>query len=652
MTQQAEATAGQPSPEGRGGGRPGATGRGVRRRRVRAWPWLTPTLVLVTVVVAYPAVEMVRTSLLDISSIGLAQGFAGLDNYTSLFGEPALGGVIANTVTWVVVVVGVTILVSLSLAQLLHKRFVGRSFVRWALIVPWASSLVMTATVWRYIYERDYGMLNRVLLDLGLINTPVDWFREPGVVLWCLILIGIIVSIPFATYVFLAGLQTIPDDLYEAARIDGAGPWQTYRQITLPLLRPALLVALVLNVIYVFNSFPIIWIITGKLPGNDADTTVTLMYKIAFTADLDPGKAAALAVVNVAFLLAVVTFYLRKVRWDDEEDAPEQRRAGALRRGGEAVLDRASTVLRPVGAAAGALLRGLGTALGRMWRPVRPVGLPVIGLGVAAFFLTPYAVMVTSALKSDADLFHSPALYFPSNWEWANFAKVWSAIPLADYLVASLVIAVAATVIVLCVSLPAAYFVARQRFRGRKLFLYVVLVTQMFAPVALVVGIYREVVLADTFLARVDPDWSAINTFWAIILINAVFNLAFSVWILNGYFASIPKEIEEAAMVDGLNRLRAMIHVVLPIAKPGIVTAVIFTFIQVWNEFVVARTIFNDPTAHKQTLTVGINQFVGLYETQYQYLFVASLVGIVPVVLLFGMIERYLVSGLTAGSIK
>jgi multiple sugar transport system permease protein len=652
MTQQAEATARQPSSESPRGSQAGATGRGARRRRrVRAWPWLAPTLVLVTVVVVYPAVEMVRTSLLDISSIGLAQGFAGLDNYTNLFGEPALGGVIANTVTWVVVVVGVTILVSLALAQLLNKRFVGRSLVRWALIVPWASSLVMTATVWRYIYERDYGMLNRVLLDLGLIDAPVDWFREPGVVLWCLILIGIIVSIPFATYVFLAGLQTIPDDLYEAARIDGAGPWQTYRQITFPLLRPALLVALVLNVIYVFNSFPIIWIITGKLPGNDADTTVTLMYKIAFTADLDPGKAAALAVVNVAFLLAVVTFYLRKVRWDEEDDGLRQK-AGPLRRGAAAVLDRAARLLRPVRSATDTLLRGLGTALGRMWRPVRPVGLSVVGLGIAVFFLTPYAVMVTSALKSDADLFHSPALYFPSNWEWANFAKVWSAIPLADYLVASLVIAVAATVIVLCVSLPAAYFVARQRFRGRKLFLYVVLVTQMFAPVALVVGIYREVVLADTFLARVDPDWSAINTFWAIILINAVFNLAFSVWILNGYFASIPKEIEEAAMVDGLNRLRAMIHVVLPIAKPGIVTAVIFTFIQVWNEFVVARTIFNDPTAHKQTLTVGINQFVGLYETQYQYLFVASLVGIVPVVLLFGMIERYLVSGLTAGSIK
>jgi multiple sugar transport system permease protein len=142
------------------------------------------------------------------------------------------------------------------------------------------------------------------------------------------------------------------------------------------------------------------------------------------------------------------------------------------------------------------------------------------------------------------------------------------------------------------------------------------------------------------------------NTYWSIIVVNAAFNLAFSIWILNGYLASIPKEIEDAAMVDGAGRIRTMTRIVLPLAMPGIVTAVIFTFIQVWNEFVVAETIFNDPTRNRETLTVGINAFVGLYQTQYQYLFVASIIGIVPVVILFAAIERYLVGGLTAGSIR
>jgi multiple sugar transport system permease protein len=260
--------------------------------------------------------------------------------------------------------------------------------------------------------------------------------------------------------------------------------------------------------------------------------------------------------------------------------------------------------------------------------------------------------MALSALKTDADLFHSPALYLPRDWAWSNFVDVWDAIPLADYLRNSLIIAAVATVIVLVVSLPAAYVVARQRFRGRRAFLYLVLVTQMLAPVALVVGIYREVILADTYLKNLDPGWGAVNTFWALILINAAFTLAFSIWILNGYLASIPEEVEEAAMLDGLGRFGVLTRIVLPLAKPGIVTAIVFTFIQVWNEFVIARTIFNDPTTNKQTLTVGITQFVGLYETQYQYLFVASLIGIVPVVVLFIVIERHLVSGLTAGSVR
>lgn len=624
-----------------------------RRRRGRARPalWLAPSLALIVAVVVYPAFEMVRTSFLDISSIGLAQGFAGFDNYHKLFGESALAHVVRNTVLWVIVVVGVTIMVSLALAQLLNKRFAGRRYVRWALIVPWASSLVMTATVWRYIYERDYGLLNRLLLDLGLINGPVDWYREEATAFWCLVFVGIVVSIPFTTYVVLAGLQTVGADLYEAAHIDGAGPWQTYWKVTLPLLRPSLIVAVVLNVVYVFNSFPIIWVITGTLPGNDTDTTITFMYKIAFTAGLDAGEAGAMSVLNVLFLLVVVTLYLRRVRWTTTAETivgPAGRGAGRMavwrERLGEATLG----VRRSVAA----VVRPVGERVRRAWDPVRPAGLSVIAMVVALFFLAPYAAMFSSALKSDNDLFSSPARYLPTEWSWSNFAEVWSVIPLADYLIASLVIATFSTAIVLCVSLPAAYFVARHDFRGRRMFLYAVLVTQMFAPVALVVGIYREVVLADSALKSINSGWGALNAYWSIILVNAAFNLAFSIWILNGYLSSIPREVEEAAMIDGLGRFRAMLRIILPLAKPGVVTAVVFTFIQVWNEFVVARTIYNDPTTNEQTLTVGITQFVGLYETQYQYLFVASIIGIVPVVVLFAFIERHLVSGLTAGSVK
>src|SRR5215510_6505699 len=193
---------------------------GRSERPPRLWPWLAPTLVLVAAVVVYPAVEMVRTSVLDLNSIGLAQGFAGLGNFQTLFDEPALGHVVRNSVVWVVVVVGVTLLVSMALAQLLNAAFPGRRLVRWALIVPWAASLVMTATVWRFIYEGSFGILNRFLHDLGVIDQPIDWYKDTNTAFWCLIVVGVVVSIPFTTYVFLAGLQTIPKEVYEAVAID------------------------------------------------------------------------------------------------------------------------------------------------------------------------------------------------------------------------------------------------------------------------------------------------------------------------------------------------------------------------------------------------------------------------------------------------
>jgi multiple sugar transport system permease protein len=258
---------------------------------------------------------------------------------------------------------------------------------------------------------------------------------------------------------------------------------------------------------------------------------------------------------------------------------------------------------------------------------------------VALVFLAPYLQMLLTALKPARELFATPPAYLPHRWDLANFVDVWRSAPIATHLEVTLIVAVGSTLLVLAVSVPAAYYVARHRFRGRGAFLLLVLVTQMFAPTALVIGIYREFVALDL-----------VNTYMALILVNAAFNLAFSIWILNGFFASIPVELEEAALLDGCSKLTALRRVTIPLAMPGVVTALIFTFIAAWNEFVVALTLSSTPD--RQPLTVGITHFIGQYQVQWQYLFAASLIAILPVVVLFGLIERYLVGGLTAGSIK
>ncbi len=291
-----------------------------RARRIRAMlaplPWIGPALLLILAIVIWPVVEMIRTSLSRISSTGLNRGFTGTDNFTDLFAEQDLAAILLRTVLWVAGVVVVTVVASLGLAQLLNARFPGRTVVRWAVVVPWAASVLMTSLIWRWMLNNFYGLINRILLDLGLIDEPVNWLADPTAAFLSMMGVAVFVSLPFTAYVLLAGLQAIPSEVYEAARMDGASPLRTYFSITLPLLRPAFLTATIINVINVFNSFPIIWSMTQGGPGRATDTTTTFMYKLAFL-DQNVGASAAMAVVNFALIVVMVLVYLRVVRWKD-----------------------------------------------------------------------------------------------------------------------------------------------------------------------------------------------------------------------------------------------------------------------------------------------------------------------------------------------
>ena len=281
-------------------------------------PWIMPMLLMIFGVVLWPVVEMVRTSLLKISSSGRERGFIGLENYAELFANTHLVGAILRTIVWVVAVVSITIFISLFLAQLLNAKFPGRRFVRWAIIVPWAASVIMTATTFRWMLDGYYGVINRVIVDLGWSKEGVDWLGTAETSIPWLIVVAVFVSLPFTTFVILAGLQTIPTEIYEAARVDGAGAWKTYFGITLPNLTGALFVAAIINLINVFNSFPIIWVMTGGGPGYDTDSTTTLMYKLAFRSQ-EVGQSAALSVINFMIILIFVALYLRATGWNKKE---------------------------------------------------------------------------------------------------------------------------------------------------------------------------------------------------------------------------------------------------------------------------------------------------------------------------------------------
>ena len=253
--------------------------------------------------------------------------------------------------------------------------------------------------------------------------------------------------------------------------------------------------------------------------------------------------------------------------------------------------------------------------------------------------LFPFFVMVSTMLKSAKDVYTVPPMWLPSRAELSNFVTVWVQYDLLRYFRSSLIIGLGATALNACLSVPAAYAVARLRFPGRKFAMYLLLMIEMFSPVIVIISLFK--VVAGLHL---------LDTFGALIILDALFTVAFNTWMMNGYFKTIPKDIEEAALIDGCNRVQTMTRIMLPIAVPGLVTVMIYAFIFAWNEFLFGLTLIS--SKDRMPLTIALYNFVGQYNTQWQYLTMAAFLALIPVLVLFYIIEKRLVAGLAGGAVK
>lgn len=290
------------------------------REFLRSLPWIAPTLVLILAVVVYPTILMIQASFFKYNkyAIQTSDHPVGLENYFGA-GKGALDfpgvpvtHILVNTVVWVMVVVFVTVLLSLGLAQFLNLPFRGRKLLRLFIILPWACSVVMTATVFRYGLQEKEGLFNRLLVDTGILDVAVAWTKTPTSAFWISVFVAVYVSLPFTTYTILAGLQSVPRDVLEAAHVDGAGRWERYWHIVLPLLRPAIAVAALINIINVFNSLPILRILQETPGYHTGHITTTLMFE--YQRSLGPGVSSALSVLNFLFCLVIIGVYLAVVK--------------------------------------------------------------------------------------------------------------------------------------------------------------------------------------------------------------------------------------------------------------------------------------------------------------------------------------------------
>ena len=260
-------------------------------------------------------------------------------------------------------------------------------------------------------------------------------------------------------------------------------------------------------------------------------------------------------------------------------------------------------------------------------------------IAVSVIILYPFYIMLITAFRSPAE---TTDMYFlhmlPTKWIWSNLADIVNR-GVLRYLGNSILLATGATAIAMLCGIPAAYALARMGFKGKNVFMGFVIMSQMFSPVVLLVGISQ-------LMSTIRLNDSVIG----LMFINAAFNQAFAIWLLRGTFVSISSEMEQAACIDGCSTVGALIHILLPMAAPGIVTTLIFVFINAWNEYTISTVLIS--TDANKPITVGITQFSSFNMIEWQYLFAASLLATIPVIILFMCIEKHLAAGLTAGGVK
>ena len=275
-----------------------------------AFFFLLPACVFLLLFMFYPIVYVILMSFFKVNKLGDLVSFSGLANFRFMFDRPEFWQIIVRSCVWTALAVAVKTGIGLVIALLLNVDFRGRKVARSLVIIPWASSVPISAMIWQWTYNNDFGLLNHTLRTLRIFGEPPIWLAEPRPAFFANLWVDIWCGIPFMALVFLAGLQAIPQELYEAAEVDGATPLAKFRFVTLPLLSNVLTVATLLSILWTFNDFNVIYVLTGGGPGTSTDILITYIYKYAFQY-LRFGPAAAMAVITFVILLTVSILYAR-----------------------------------------------------------------------------------------------------------------------------------------------------------------------------------------------------------------------------------------------------------------------------------------------------------------------------------------------------
>jgi multiple sugar transport system permease protein len=280
--------------------------------------WVAPALLVMVLVIGYPLVYTVDLSFYDTPPSSPNWYFAGADNYVQILSDRTFWAITLNTAYWAVGSTVLAFAVGFGAALVVNREFIGRGLVRGILLVPYVVSYVAAAYVWRWLYHSDYGLISGTLYDLYLIDSPINFLDSISNVMPALIIANVWKEFPFAMIMMLAGLQTLPEQLLKAARVDGANTWQRFRHVTVPHLKSVILVTSILLFVANLNSFVLVWIMTGGGPAGASQIWITQVYTLAFQA-LQYGRASAYSVILFIVMLAFGYFYVKVLTGNRQE---------------------------------------------------------------------------------------------------------------------------------------------------------------------------------------------------------------------------------------------------------------------------------------------------------------------------------------------
>jgi multiple sugar transport system permease protein len=609
---------------------------------------VAPGLLAVLLVIGVPLGYSFFVSLNRTNVLTHRWHFVGLANYAAALTDPDFFAAFERTVLFAGGAVLAGLVIGIAMALVLNARIPGRGFLRGLVLIPWAMSPVAVGILWSWIFNGEYGPLDGILLDLGVIKHSIYWLGGSTSAFILVALVYVWNQAPLTCLLVLGGLQSMPENLHKAARVDGAGPWRRFWRITLPWLRPTLLLVLILTTINAIMAFDLFWIITQGGPGDTTTVISWLGYVQAFQYFQFGQGAAILYLLTFLCLALAIAYFLLLL-------APERRRVrrvNAALRAKTAPLAESLRVRTPPpikktfqsSAAARSAPRGSGEAWAR-------IATRIAAMIMLLWSALPFLWLLLMSLSPSTELIRSPPRLMPDHLTLENYRAILfpqasgaasveaRRVPYAIW--NSLIVSACVTVINVVLGSLAGYgFAIAGSSRVLRTSLWALMLTRMIPSLVLILPFYiifRAAGLLDTRTGLVLAYCSLI--------------LPLSIWIMKGYFEGIPATLEQAARVDGCTRLRAIRKVVLPVARPGIIATAIFCFLVSWNEFVIALILTSTPAS--QTIPVTIAGFLAqLQFYDYGPMFAASVLAVVPPVLVTLFFQRALVTGMTSGSVK